>query len=60
MATIARTRTVKLRPDKDSDIEEITLQEGDSVKLVHTWAQFYLVKDDQGRFFNLPHCDVTV
>ena len=60
MATITRTRTVKLRPNVDSDIEEITLQEGDTVKVVQKWDRFYLVKDAQGHFFNLPHGDVAV
>jgi hypothetical protein len=60
MATMTRTRTVKLRPNIDSDIEEITLQEGDTVKVVQKWDRFYLVKDAQGHFFNLPHSDVAV
>ncbi len=55
MAKIKRTLTAKLRPNKDADIEEITLQEGDEVKLVQTWEHFYLIKDADGHFINLPH-----
>lgn len=55
MATIARTLTAKLRPNKDSDIEEIILNEGDDVKLVQKWEHFYLIKDNEGHFINLPH-----
>lgn len=60
MATIKRTLTAKLRPNKDSDIEEITLNEGDEVKLVQTWEHFHLIKDGAGHFINLPHDAVAV
>ena len=60
MATIKRTLTVKLRPNKDTDVEEVTLSEGQTVKLVKTWDRFHLVKDDAGHFYNLPHADVAV
>lgn len=60
MAKIARTRTARLRPNKDSDVEEVTLQAGDEVKLIKTWEHFHLIKDAQGHFFNLPHADIAL
>lgn len=60
MAKIVRPLVARLRPNKDSDIEEIKFEAGDEVKLIKTWEHFYLVKDAQGHFYNLPHADVTI
>lgn len=60
MATIARTLTVKLRPNKDSDIEETTLTAGEEVKVVQKWQHFFLIKDNEGHFINVPHDAITV
>jgi SH3-like domain-containing protein len=54
MAKIIRTLTVKLRPNTDSEVEEVVLREGDDVKLVRTWDRFHLIKDNDGHFYNVP------
>ena len=54
MATIKEDITLKLQAVKDGDIEDISFSEGDSVELIQTWDEYYLIKDDDGHFFNIP------
>lgn len=54
MATIKEDITAKYQTVKDGDIEETAFSVGDEVTIVQTWSQFFLVKDDEGHFYNLP------
>lgn len=60
MAKINRKLVAKLRTNTDSEIESVTFEAGDEVRLVKTWDRFHLVKDADGHFYNLPLADVTV
>jgi hypothetical protein len=54
MATFKEDFTAKYQTTKDADIEETTFSTGDSVKLVQTWDDYVLIKDDDGHFYNIP------
>jgi hypothetical protein len=54
MATIKEDVTLKFQTTKDGDMEETTFSTGDSVDVVSTWDNFYLIKDKDGHFYNIP------
>lgn len=59
MATIARKIEAGLRTNKDSEVETVSFDAGDEVDVVKTWDHFYLVKDAEGHFYNLPKDAIT-
>lgn len=54
MATITRALTCGLKTNKEADVEEVTFRPGDTVDVVKEWDRFFLVKDEDGHFYNLP------
>ena len=59
MATLARPFDAGLRTNKDSETETVHFAAGDEVEVVKEWDRFYLVKDQDGHFYNLPKDAVT-
>lgn len=53
MATIKQSITVGLVTTKDGDLEQVSFAAGDEVQVVKAWDAFYLVKDDEGHYYNL-------
>lgn len=46
--------TAGLRTCKDAELEEISFTEGDVVDIIQEWQHFWLVKDADGHYYNLP------
>ncbi len=53
MATITKDTTAKLQTTKSGDIEERAFKAGEQVRLVQEWQNRYLVKTQDGHYFNL-------
>ena len=53
MATIKEAVTLQFITTKDGDVEEKTFAAGESVEIMETWDDHYLVKDDDGHLFNV-------
>lgn len=58
MATVKTAFTAKFQTTKDGDIEETSFGAGDSVTIVQTWDRFYLIKDDNGHYYNVPKANI--
>jgi len=54
MATINADITLKYQTTTDGDVEETSFSSGDEVVVVQTWETHYLIKDDDGHFYNIP------
>jgi hypothetical protein len=54
MATISREITVQFQTTREGDIEPTHFRVGDQVSLVQEWDRFYLIKDADGHFYNVP------
>jgi hypothetical protein len=54
MATIKEDISLKFQTTKDGDIEETSFSSGDEVDVVSTWDAYYLIKDKDGHFYNIP------
>ena len=54
MAKFKQDTTLKLITTKTGDIEEIKFSQGDTVSITQTWDKFYLVKDENGHYYNVP------
>lgn len=53
MATVKSNFVAKLQTSKNAEMEETAFSSGDSVTVVQTWDNFYLIKDDDGHFYNV-------
>ena len=53
MASVKQQFTAKYQTTKDGDMEEATFSVGDSVTIVHTWAEHFLIKDRDGHYYNI-------
>lgn len=54
MAKILRSLTAGLLTNTTADLEQISFAAGDEVEIIKEWDHFYLVKDGDGHFYNLP------
>ncbi len=54
MATFNEDITLKFVTTKDSDIEETEFSSGDEVEILETWDHHFLIKDDEGHYYNVP------
>jgi len=59
MASISKPLKLKHQSNLSEDVEEISLAPGDAVTVLKEWDRFYLVKDDDGKLFNVPKDAVT-
>lgn len=54
MATVKEAITLKYQTTKDGDMEETSFSNGQSVTVISEWQNHYLIKDDDGHFYNIP------
>ncbi len=59
MATFNEDTTLKFQTTTEEDIEETEFSAGDEVELVETWDNYYLIKDDDGHFYNVAKDKVS-
>ena len=59
MATFNEDITLKLITTKDGDIEDVSFSSGDEIEILETWSNHYLVKDDDGHYYNVTKDKVT-
>ena len=53
MATFKEDTTLKFQSTKDGDMEETDFSAGDEVEIVETWDNHFLIKDDDGHYYNV-------
>jgi len=53
MATLRDDLTLGHRANTGEAVAEVTLVVGDAVTILSEWSEHYLVRDEQGRVFNL-------
>jgi hypothetical protein len=54
MATLSQTITLAHQANLGEDVAEVEFSEGTEVTLLKEWEHHYLVKDAEGRLFNVP------
>lgn len=53
MATFKTDTTLQLVTTKEGTPEPVQFAAGQTVTIVQTWDNFYLVKDDNGHYYNV-------
>ena len=51
--TIKNTTTLKHQANLGEEIADVELEAGAELQVLQTWADSWLVKDDEGRLFNV-------
>lgn len=54
MATLKHAITLKHQSNLGEDVEDVTFEPGTEVEVLQEWERHWLVKDDEGRLFNVP------
>ena len=54
MASITKALTLKHQSNLSEDVEEVAFAAGDDVTILKEWDRSYLVKNDDGKLFNVP------
>ena len=54
MATITKALTLKHQSNLSEDTEEVSFAAGDSVTVLKEWSTRFLVKNEDGKLFNVP------
>jgi len=54
MAKVTKALTLKHQSNLSEDQEEVSFSAGDAVTVLKEWDRFYLVKNDDGKLFNVP------
>ena len=54
MASITKPLTLKHQSNLSEDVEEVSFGAGDAVTVLKEWDRSYLVKNDDGKLFNVP------
>jgi hypothetical protein len=54
MAAITKAITLKHQSNLSEDSEEVSFGAGDTVTVLKEWDRFYLVKNGDGKLFNVP------
>jgi len=54
MAQFKNDFVARFRTSLDEDVEETAFVAGDEVRVMAIWKRHYLVKDDEGHFYNIP------
>jgi hypothetical protein len=54
MATITKAITLKHQSNLSEDCEEVSFSAGDSVTVLKEWDTRFLVKNGDGKLFNVP------
>jgi hypothetical protein len=53
MARIQRNVSLRHRANLGEEVTKIDFAEGEEVTILKQWAHHYLIKDDEGRVFNV-------
>ena len=53
MAKIKTDTTLKFLTNKGEDVEQTELTAGDEIEILETWENHYLIKDEDGHYFNV-------
>ncbi|RYF08216.1 MAG: hypothetical protein EOO40_07975 [Deltaproteobacteria bacterium] len=53
MATVRSDFSAKFQTSKESDLESTDFKAGDEVTVVQSWDEFFLIKDDNGHYYNV-------
>jgi hypothetical protein len=59
MASITKPLTLKHQSNLSEDVEDVTFTPGDSVTVLKEWDQSLLVKNGDGKLFNVPKDSVA-
>jgi hypothetical protein len=59
MASITKPLTLKHQSNLSEDVEDVTFSPGDSVTVLKEWDQSLLVKNGDGKLFNVPKDSVA-
>lgn len=54
MASLKRALTLKHQSNLSEDVEEVKLDAGDLVTVLKQWSDHVLVKNADGKLFNVP------
>jgi hypothetical protein len=54
MASITKPLTLKHQPNLSEDVEDVTFSAGDSITVLKEWDTSFLVKNGDGKLFNVP------
>ena len=53
-ASITKALTLKHQSNLSEDVEDVSFSPGDAVTVLKEWDQSFLVKNDDGKLFNVP------
>ena len=53
MASISKAVTLKHQSNLSEEVEEVSFAAGDDVTILKEWDRSYLVKNDDGKLFNV-------
>jgi hypothetical protein len=54
MAKVTKALTLKHQSNLSEDVEDVSFAPGDAVTLLKEWSQSFLVKNGDGKLFNVP------
>ena len=54
MASITKAISLKHQSNLSEDVAEVSFSPGDAVTVLKEWGGFYLVKNGDGKLFNVP------
>ena len=54
MARLNSDFVARYQTTLDEEVEETAFEAGDEVRIMATWKHHYLVKDNEGHFYNIP------
>ncbi len=54
MASITKPLTLKHQSNLSEDVEDITFSPGDAITVLKEWDTSFLVKNGDGKLFNVP------
>jgi hypothetical protein len=54
MAKLTKALTLKHQSNLSEDVEEVSFSAGEEVTLLKEWDRSFLVKNDDGKLFNVP------
>ena len=53
MPHVKQDTVVSIWPNKDAEVEQVTFGPADALSIVEDWGELILVRDDDGRTFQL-------
>ena len=59
MASITKPLTLKHQSNLSEDVEDVRFNPGDAITVLKEWDTSFLVKNGEGKLFNVPKDAVT-